>query len=1400
MKKIISLILCTLLCTSLIPANLSFAAATYYVNESFNDFPTYMIPDNYEISGDGYYIEEYKKEDKGLAILLGKTPSNLSFAVTSGNKFAVSFDIKYTNKPVTGSVEIKDGAGTAVKIVNFSKDSRVSASNGFPLGGYNASKMSNFTVVYDGTTSTCDVYHNGKFICDDLKVKGKALTNLSSVTFNFVSDNPGEFIVLDNINVSDTYSKNHPVTEYTDLEMEKPDLKIEKTIGDVVLSNTDFEQNIPYNLSYNIGNIIEQRKEANGNTAVYFERTNKGDFHMTGNGVGAIDSDCVVYEFDFMSLHEKSVFNFVLRDEMGNCPVFASLAPGPTFYAGGIKHTIELGKWYHYAVMVDTYDRVADHYFEGKKVNTTELDPNVGYGCALDAMRIHATIYGQGGTLVTTEDPIQFMIDNMKAYEGDAPRDDIGTAEKVVKITNKSIFPSEYMEKKLLGGNIAIHKRSGVVYDGTKKTIMKNTPYTENGSVMVNAEELDSILAQKSGLSGDVILNDYARAIGKVVTVGKSDVNDGLIVLANGNFDMPDDPETMQKLNNFVFNLRPTPQMILDFYEKSPNKDKHPRLQATAEDFARLREEVKTNPTKELWAKRVIASADGVITPDVKPIKYELRDGVRLLSVSREVLGRMYTLGMAYQLTLDKKYADRAWIDLEAVCDVFPDWHPIHDIDLGEMAAAVAIGYDWMYDAFTQEQRDIMAKGIYQNCLYDGAMGFQTKNAPTGGYSLIADNHNVVTNGGMAMCSMAFLEYWPEECSYVIANAMRAVDNMIPAFAPDGAWYEGPHYWEYTMQYTAKMLSSLETCFGSALGLDKNEGLDTSADFMIYMQSSKGIYNYGDGQQLNVYPPELLWLSRKYGNKSIATKLLELVDNKFADSEAHALALIWYDVTAGDAPITLELDRLYKGEDTLVMRNNWKDKESPFVGVHAGYSNISHSQLDGGSFIYDYGNVRWAKDLGMHNYNVQGYWDVEGNDAMRWQYTFSRAEYHNTLVVNPDALADHQYDSYAPLKLVSSKPRGTIAEVDMTGLLHDVSSAKRGFNFTDNRTSLVIRDEVNLKKQSDVYWFMMTDAQVTCDEKGANLTQDGRSLRLDFTSNVKGEISCDVAKPLPTSPNPDGNSTTTSKRIMIKLSGNGNVNLTVKLTPDDVTNPTPVSAYDMPISSWTVPDGEIPLPPSLESAVINNETVSVTSKNIVYTYVEGSLTSVPDISVYAPQYVVNIEKGADLSLPSKITLTDPSDTTNKTIYYVMFKMIPKPKEFDGFKSHVIYTVEASEEPQPQNGILNIVDGDLSTRWSAEGVGQYVIADLREVKKLDKIAIAFFSGETRSTRIKLMVSEDGVTYKELFAGLSGGKTSDYELFDLGGLSARYVKIECNGNTEQASGGWNSLSEIVVMEAK
>ena len=94
----------------------------------------------------------------------------------------------------------------------------------------------------------------------------------------------------------------------------------------------------------------------------------------------------------------------------------------------------------------------------------------------------------------------------------------------------------------------------------------------------------------------------------------------------------------------------------------------------------------------------------------------ELRDGVRLMYVSDDFRQWMFVLSaMAYQLTGDRKYPEAAWKQIEAVANC-PDWNPSHHIDVGIMAAGYALAYDWMYDAWTPEQREIMKKGVYQNC------------------------------------------------------------------------------------------------------------------------------------------------------------------------------------------------------------------------------------------------------------------------------------------------------------------------------------------------------------------------------------------------------------------------------------------------------------------------------------------------------------------------------------------------------------------------------------------------------------------------------------------------------------------------------------------------------------
>ena len=62
---------------------------------------------------------------------------------------------------------------------------------------------------------------------------------------------------------------------------------------------------------------------------------------------------------------------------------------------------------------------------------------------------------------------------------------------------------------------------------------------------------------------------------------------------------------------------------------------------------------------------------------------------------------------LVYRLDGNKHCVERAWRELEAAAN-FPDWNPRHFLDTAEMTHAFAIGYDWLYDVWTTQQR----KGI----------------------------------------------------------------------------------------------------------------------------------------------------------------------------------------------------------------------------------------------------------------------------------------------------------------------------------------------------------------------------------------------------------------------------------------------------------------------------------------------------------------------------------------------------------------------------------------------------------------------------------------------------------------------------------------------------------------
>ncbi len=111
-----------------------------------------------------------------------------------------------------------------------------------------------------------------------------------------------------------------------------------------------------------------------------------------------------------------------------------------------------------------------------------------------------------------------------------------------------------------------------------------------------------------------------------------------------------------------------------------------------------------------------------------------------------------------------------------------------------------------------------------------------------------------------------------------------------------------------------------------------------------------------------------------------------------------------------------------------------------------------------------------------------------------------------------------------------------------------------------------------------------------------------------------------------------------------------------------------------------------------------------------------------------------------------------------------------------------------------NDVSGAFDYNYKTRWSSEGVSEYIIIDYGTKIDFDKLMIAFLEGDLRREKFEILVSDDGIEFKEVFKGESSGATAELEPF-LVNASGRYVKVYCHGNNLNK---WNSILEIVALE--
>lgn len=902
------------------------------------------------------------------------------------------------------------------------------------------------------------------------------------------------------------------------------------------------------------------------------------------------------------------------------------------------------------SICVDLKQKEADVYVGSEVINDVSLD-------IIDNLCIRSFWIGTDSGGGNTE----FWAKNIKIYSGSEPADTSGYSYIRPSVMDKN--DGSIKAKRLLGTSMAFGE--SFFYNNGQKLnpidAFGSAPYMQGDVLMIPREAAKQCLGETINSVYDKIIFSFGTAYTGDMFYTKNDGTTALlsspIVISGDNIFVPlvdlcdalgfnyyADPRGFVVVNkNTALNFsnspvtyynsensdviyrylhfdRPSGSELIDTIQELSHTK--PAFLADEARLAKVLANIKNNNDVSQMAEYTLSKADALV--GMPCVEYKYQDSLRILDSCQSVKSRMLTLCAAYLIadsSARDKYASQIWAELQS-CLNWPDWNTSkHFLDSGMLAPGVAIAYDTLREYLSDTQKQWVRDRVYD--LY---LDFCIK-AYQGSYSgsefrYSTSNWGAVCSGGILSICLAFAPdvsgSFRTDIEYLMQNAMHSLEFPATQLYPDGAWYEGVGYGGYVGEFlTSYCIAPLMNFALSDYGFISVGGYSGLYDFSLSVFGPAGIYNYSDNA----------WAGKPYyAAYAYQAALLSQNSESMSNQKAHraifgggesALNVLWYEPSLCTGEIYLPNDTYYSGAGKGVMRSSFSAKSAAFVAMSAGMNTEYGSHFDKGSFVFDQGGVRWAIDLGFDNYNVVGgYHGESGRTLYR-----KRTEGHNCVVINPTSVTPGQLPEANTFLIDSAHNEASAYMVyDLTEAYADnVNDYHRGFYFGDGRESLVIRDEISLKSQSDIYWFMHTEADIVIDSggKGATLFKDGRALRVVADCSIPDwRFETRAAQPFDESMIRDGEySREGISKLTINARGEGDVSITVKLAPLGVNN-----FEALPISSWQCETDCTPSPISdyywsggRIKLDINNSFDG--GRALVATYCDSELQSISDFDI-----------------------------------------------------------------------------------------------------------------------------------------------------------------------------------------
>lgn len=330
---------------------------------------------------------------------------------------------------------------------------------------------------------------------------------------------------------------------------------------------------------------------------------------------------------------------------------------------------------------------------------------------------------------------------------------------------------------------------------------------------------------------------------------------------------------------------------------------------------------------------------------------------------------------LAYRISGEERYLDAARDMVLNHCK-FPEWRrkpESANFYKIELAYAVGLAYDLLYDEFSDAERRKIESGL-TDVLKGLVWHIEGNPSKPFWFDAPHSNYYVAQHSAAGLLAICLGETYPD-WHRALNFAYDGLEPSIAQIEHDGGWIEGLTYQDFCWgQHALLFLNALRVNNGPNRLAD--DWFKTSALFALngILPSGEEQINFGD----NIKDPIASWGYLLRAKPFFNSPFLDEYVNRYhpvIDYPDFPLdAILINAILEHDPSLPIgefeepEPCQYFPGIEWAVMRENWTNPKSFVLAAKAGYGGWDHNHIDQGTFILAFNGETYITDPGRGNF------------------------------------------------------------------------------------------------------------------------------------------------------------------------------------------------------------------------------------------------------------------------------------------------------------------------------------------------------------------------------------------------------------------------------------------------